>query len=652
MHHAARFFLLVLLSTLISAACAQSGDQREKPKVLFSVNSRNVTTEEFAYLFRKNHPRKEDYTEAKVGAYLDLLVTFKLKVAEAFARGYDTTRSFRKEFSSYRAELRKPYRADQDQLEKLTRQAYERMTLEVRASHLLVSLASDAKPEDTLAAYKKVVAFRDRVINGEDFETLARTFSDDPSARTNGGDLGYFTVMQMVYPFEEAAYGLKTGELSTPVRTRFGYHLIRVTDRRMARGEVEVSHIILRTGTKDDTRVRTKIFEIHSELQAGRSWDELCKEYSDDGATKNSGGRLRPFGIGALSGVPQFEQVAFSLHSPGEISDPFQSAYGWHIVRLERRIPTPPYEQVAESLRRRVSRDERLRTADDRQRARQLSRYGYAANAEVERKLLDYADSTLLKAQWRFKGPTELRGQALFTLDGRPHTVNDFVRYAEQEQEMQSLSPKAALELLMKSFVTSCLDDREDEDLMRDHAEYRNLVNEYREGILLFTIMEKEVWNKAAADTVGLRSYYQANQSSYVSGERVRARIFASDDSAFVTSALKKIQSGDTLTQSDMKRFKSAQGPRNFAPGESKAVDRVPRMMGVHKTKVDATHYLVQVETLVPPGTRSLEEIRAQVISDYQDQLEKAWVKGLRGKYPVKVNTKARKSVIRELTQP
>lgn len=652
MHHAARFFLLVLLSTLISAACAQSGDQREKPKVLFSVNSRNVTTEEFAYLFRKNHPRKEDYTEAKVGAYLDLLVTFKLKVAEAFARGYDTTRSFRKEFSSYRAELRKPYRADQDQLEKLTRQAYERMTLEVRASHLLVSLASDAKPEDTLAAYKKVVAFRDRVINGEDFETLARTFSDDPSARTNGGDLGYFTVMQMVYPFEEAAYGLKTGELSTPVRTRFGYHLIRVTDRRMARGEVEVSHIILRTGTKDDTRVRTKIFEIHSELQAGRSWDELCKEYSDDGATKNSGGRLRPFGIGALSGVPQFEQVAFSLHSPGEISDPFQSAYGWHIVRLERRIPTPPYEQVAESLRRRVSRDERLRTADDRQRARQLSRYGYAANAEVERKLLGYADSTLLKAQWRFKGPTELRGQALFTLDGRPHTVNDFVRYAEQEQEMQSLSPKAALELLIKSFVTSCLDDREDEDLMRDHAEYRNLVNEYREGILLFTIMEKEVWNKAAADTVGLRSYYQANQSSYVSGERVRARIFASDDSAFVTSALKKIQSGDTLTQSDMKRFKSAQGPRNFAPGESKAVDRVPRMMGVHKTKVDATHYLVQVETLVPPGTRSLEEIRAQVISDYQDQLEKAWVKGLRGKYPVKVNTKARKSVIRELTQP
>lgn len=652
MHHAARFFLLVLLSTLISAACAQSGDQREKPKVLFSVNSRNVTTEEFAYLFRKNHPRKEDYTEAKVGAYLDLLVTFKLKVAEAFARGYDTTRSFRKEFSSYRAELRKPYRADQDQLEKLTRQAYERMTLEVRASHLLVSLASDAKPEDTLAAYKKVVAFRDRVINGEDFETLARTFSDDPSARTNGGDLGYFTVMQMVYPFEEAAYGLKTGELSTPVRTRFGYHLIRVTDRRMARGEVEVSHIILRTGTKDDTRVRTKIFEIHSELQAGRSWDELCKEYSDDGATKNSGGRLRPFGIGALSGVPQFEQVAFSLHSPGEISDPFQSAYGWHIVRLERRIPTPPYEQVAESLRRRVSRDERLRTADDRQRARQLSRYGYAANAEVERKLLGYADSTLLKAQWRFKGPTELRGQALFTLDGRPHTVNDFVRYAEQEQEMQSLSPKAALELLIKSFVTSCLDDREDEDLMRDHAEYRNLVNGYREGILLFTIMEKEVWNKAAADTVGLRSYYQANQSSYVSGERVRARIFASDDSAFVTSALKKIQSGDTLTQSDMKRFKSAQGPRNFAPGESKAVDRVPRMMGVHKTKVDATHYLVQVETLVPPGTRSLEEIRAQVISDYQDQLEKAWVKGLRGKYPVKVNTKARKSVIRELTQP
>lgn len=649
---AVRFPFWFLLCAMASASLAQSPETKTKPETLFSVDRRAVTSDEFLYLFRKNHPRKEDYTETKINEYVDLLVTFKMKVAEALARGYDTTRAFRKEFSSYRAELKKPYLADKDQLERLTRQAYERMTLELRVTHLLVSFPPSPTPQDTLAAYTKIIGFRDRAIRGEDFSALARTYSDDPTARTNGGDLGYFTVLQMVYPFEEAAYGLKTGELSVPVRTRFGYHLIRVTDRRMARGEVEVSHIILRTGTSDDTRVRTKIFEIHSQLQAGRSWDELCKEYSDDAATKSTGGRLRPFGIGAISSVPQFEQVAFSLHNPGEISDPFQSGYGWHLVRLERRIPIPPYDQVAESLRKRVSRDERLRLADEQTRMAQLKRYGYASYADAEQKVLASADSTLLTAKWKYAGPMDLRGKPLFTLGGKTTTVEAFIHYAQQEQQPQSQSPKACMEVLMKEFVSEKLDDLEDVDLRNAHPEYRNLVNEYREGILLFTIMEKEVWNKAAADTAGLDAFYKANSQKYAAGERVRARVFASDDSLFVAGVMKKIKSGDSLTRSDLKKFKSVQGPRNFAPGESKAVDRAPRVMGLYTARVESTHYLVQVESLVPAGIRTLEEIRSQVISDYQDYLEKEWVKKLRGKYPVKVNSKARKSVIRELTQP
>jgi peptidyl-prolyl cis-trans isomerase SurA len=204
---------------------------------------------------------------------------------------------------------------------------------------------------------------------------------------------------------------------------------------------------------------------------------------------------------------------------------------------------------------------------------------------------------------------------------------------------------------LYTTFVHETADVREEVDLMAAHPEYRNLVNEYREGILLFTIMEKEVWNKATEDTAGLRLWYEANKTRYTAGERVRARVLASEDSVFINGMLKKVQSGDSMTRSDVKRFKSIQGPRNFAPGESKAVDSAPKVMGIHKVRVEAIHYLVQVESLVPPGVRTLDEIRSLVISDYQDYLEKEWVKKLKNKYPVKVNSKARKSVIRELTQ-
>ncbi len=623
-----------------------------KPMTLFTVAGNQVTTDEFSYLFRKNHPKKEDHTEVKVNEYLDLLITFKTKVAEASARGYDTTRTFRKEFATYRSELRKPYISDDDVLNQLTRQAYERMTLEVRASHVLVSVKSDAPPADTLAAFQRIMKLRERIMAGEDFTSLARTSSEDPTARANGGDLGYFTVLQMVYPFEEAAYNLKTGEVSTPVRTRFGYHLIRVTDRRLARGEVEVSHIILRTGTADDKRVKTKIFEIYNQLQGGRSWDELCKEYSDDQSTKNTGGRLRPFGIGALAGVPEFENVAFSLHTSGDISDPFQSAYGWHIVRLERRIPVPPFETAQESLRKRISRDDRYKIAEERAVNQRLKSHGFVEQFDVKSQLLLLADTSLQSGRWHFRGSRELLPQTLFMMGARPYTVSQFVSFVLEEQQPQTNAPAAIMDQLIRKFARDRMEMLEEEELLKTKSEYRNLVNEYREGILLFTIMEKEVWNRASDDTVGLRNFYNTNRTKYAAGDRVRATIFSTNDSVFFQDIKSRIASGDTISQDQARAFRSVQGPRNFAAGESKAVDRVPKTLGIHPVRVDNNFCLVQVSSLVPAGVRGLDEIRAQAISDYQDYLEKKWVKELRTKYPVRMNGKGKKFVIQELTKP
>ncbi len=257
-----RNLLFIVLLVIAGQAVAQSSEKKPTPFVLFSIKKNPVYTDEFIYLYRKNHLSREDFTENKIDDYLNLFINFKLKVAEARSHGLDTTEAFKKEFKTYKEELKKPFLAGKDELDRLTREAYQRLNEEVKASHILIVVKPEATPADTLAAVNKIMSVRSRITSGEDFEKVAKEISEDPSARTNGGNLGYFTALQMVYPFEQAAYSLKPGEISQPVRTRFGYHLVKVFDRRQARGEIEVSHIILRTGTSDDKKVKNKILEI------------------------------------------------------------------------------------------------------------------------------------------------------------------------------------------------------------------------------------------------------------------------------------------------------------------------------------------------------------------------------------------------------
>src|SRR5690606_34823358 len=287
-----RMFCMLIIGSVAWRAAGQDQGKRQRSRdILFEVNNRKVTSEEFIYLYRKNHQSTSGYTAADINEYLDLFVNFKLKVEEARSRGMDTTAAFLSEYRGYRNELLKPYLPDSRIMDSLVTQAYDRMKEEVRASHLLISLPADAAPGDTLRAYNRALEIRESVRAGEDFGSLAAAYSDDPQAKSSGGDLGFFTALQMVHPFETAAYEAKPGELVGPVRTQFGYHLIKVTDRRPARGQVAVSHIMLRTGgERDSTEVREKIFNLYDQLMAGASWDELCAEYSEDPGSKSKGG--------------------------------------------------------------------------------------------------------------------------------------------------------------------------------------------------------------------------------------------------------------------------------------------------------------------------------------------------------------------------
>ncbi len=642
--------LLISLFCAVGLACAGQQEKPKKQQVLFSVNKVPTTTDEFIYLYKKNHQNKpDDFTESKVNEYLNLFTNFKLKVTEARALGMDTTAKFSKEYKTYREDLKKPYRAEPNALDRLTKEAYDHLTQEVKASHILVNLKPDAFPPDTLAAYNKIADIKKRILAGEDFEKLARELSEDPSAKYNGGDLGYFTAMQMVYPFEEAAYKTNKGEISNIVRTRFGYHLIKVIDKEQARGEVEVSHILLRTGTADDAKIKNKAFDIFDQLKVGRAWDELCKESSQDANTKDAGGRLRAFGVGALTSVPEFEAAAFALQKPGDISDPFQSSVGWHLVRLEKKIPLPPYSEMEASLKKKVARDERLQISQQTMATKRRKDFGFAEVEENKKAIFSFADSSLTKGRWKYTGSSELLTKKLFIVLGKETAVADFVKYMNANQTTSGMMPAEYMGQLYNYFVDETISTAEEEKLKAEKPEFKNLLTEYREGILFFEIMEKEIWNKASEDTLGQRKYYESHLDKYKAGDRVEARIFSTPDKNIVEEFKKKVAAGDTLKEADIKKFKSVQPFRNYEKGESKIIDKASWAAGMHAVELDKNFYLVEVARLVAPGTKSFEEARAGIISDYQSELEKNWLEALRKKYPVEVNKKGKKIVLSEL---
>lgn len=643
----------VLSIFILFPALAQKKNKPAKPLDLFTVNNRAVPVQEFIYLYNKNHQNQpEYYSRAKVDEYLDLFVNFKLKVEEARSRGYDTTKTFLKEFNSYKEELRRPYLPEGKMLDSLVQLTYNRLKEEVKASHILINVGPDVSPEDTLKAFNRISEIKTRIANGEDFGTLASELSEDPSARTNKGSLGYFTAMQMVYPFESAAYSGKPGDVVGPVRTRFGYHLVKIEDRKPARGEVEVSHIMIRTGgDRDENASRNLIFEIYDQLKGGVSWEELCSQYSEDGNSKNNGGRLRPFGVGAMAAAPEFDAVAFSLQTPGEISDPFKTAFGWHIVRLERKIPLPSFEELSVSLKARVQRDERVQVSRKALLERLKKEMTFKENEEIKTKVFARADTTLTKGRWSVRNWTG--SETLFNLKSGPVQVKRFVDYVNEQQRTTQAAPQQYIEQLYGNFVESVINQAYEEQLLRSNPDYEFLLREYYEGILLFDIMEREVWNKASEDSIGQRNYFEENAGKYVAEERVSAELFSATSIEPLELIKQALSQTDSAAVDELVKSRKARKETGvFQKDDRPVLAKISWTEGLHTAENNGMYYLVRILKRVPPGPLTFEEARASVIADYQAFLEKKWVNDLKKKYSVKINEKGKKHIYKQLVRP
>jgi peptidyl-prolyl cis-trans isomerase SurA len=646
-------FLVLVVSMPVWSQKVKKPKKPAHDPVLFSVNNREVTNNEFVHLYKKNHPNKTtDYTHAKIDEYLTLFINFKLKVEEARSRGLDTTQAFRKEYANYKEELRKPYLPEGKLVDSLVRLTYNRLKEEVRAAHLLIGVKPDATPADTLAAFNKVLEIKAKAAAGEDFGALAATYSEDPSARVNQGDLGYFTALQMVYPFESAAYQGKIGEIRGPVKTRFGYHLIKVIDRKPSRGEVEVSHIMIRTASESDVvRARNLIFEIHDQLRGGVAWEELCTQYSEDTNSKNNGGRLRPFGVGAMAAVPEFDAVAFSLQKPGDISDPFQTAYGWHIVRLEQKIPLPSYEELVPSLKPRVQRDERVQISRQALMTRLKKEFAFTENQAVKSAVFARADSSLTKGKWTME--SRPANEVLFSSNVRTVPANEFIRYARENQRTTTQAPAEYIGVLYDAFVEKTINEAYEDKLVKSNPDYEMLLREYYEGILLFEIMEKEVWNKANEDTLGQRAYFSQHAGQYKAGERVKAEIYSSTVKENIQVAESAVGKGDTLALQELVKTRKVRLEKgNFQQNDRPVLGKIDWKPGDYSLENSGLYYLVRILALLPPGPMTFEEAKAPVIADYQNYLEKNWVEQLKQKYPVKINDKSKQDVYKQLARP
>ena len=514
--------------------------------VIETLGTYQVPASEFGYVYKKNNGTAPDFgTRQSVTDYLTLYTNFRLKVLDAEKRGLDTTQAFHRELDGYRQQLAQPYLTEKGVTDQLVREAYSRMGQEVNASHILIRVAPDASPTDTAAAYQKIVALRQRVTGGgEDFTTVAGSTSEDPSAKENGGKLGYFTAMQMVYPFETAAYLTPLGQVSAPIRTRFGYHVIKVNDRRAAQGEIKVAHLMVRVTPQaprtDSTTAHKKINELYGRLRKGESWDKLVTQFSEDAGSAASGGELPPFSTGRM--IPSFEEAAFKLQKPGDISAPVQTPYGWHIIRLVEKQPVPSFAVMEPTLKSKVAKDSRseLNRTAFLKRIRQEDQF--VENSAGKALAFAQADTALVKGRFKFNPaaltPSSTKSsknaakagdkQPLFTIKGKPYLVSDFLTYAQQNQRPRpTAQPAFAMQQLYDQYVDHSLTEFEKNSLDTKYEDYRMLVKEYRDGILLFQLMDEKVWTKAIEDTAGLRKFFLANQANYQFGQRVRGTVIS-----------------------------------------------------------------------------------------------------------------------------
>ena len=571
--------LLVVLSWTFLQA------QSEDP-VLMTVGKESVTKSDFIKAYQKNSSLTEA-TEADLREYLQLYTDYRMKVQEAKAMKLDTAKVFQREWESYKSQYAQQYLIDTEVSDQLMEETVDRARYHVRASHILIMLPENASPKDTLVAYHKILKIRDEILNGLNFNEAAALYSEDPSARDrvnpqtnriqygNRGELGYFSVLEMIYPFETAAYSTPVGQVSMPVRTQFGYHLVYVQNKIPAVAKLYVSQIFIKDTAALNSKVNhdealKKCAYVKQKFQSGITFDSLAAECSDDAVTKNNGGHMEPFAPNRRPG--NYVHAALSLKQ-GEISDPVPSSIGWHILRLDSVIYTTVNDEFTYMIKNRLARDSRSKKSKESLVEKLKVEYNYEEKGkEAAMKFFcknmpdNYFQSKHIAVD-SLKGIEKLKPMCTFA--NQTITAREFGQYLSRFQGAQLKGSMANfLEQVFPNFVGDRILHYESTQLMSKYPEYRDVVNEVYDGLLIYEVNSAKVWNAAIQDTVGTELFYEQIKTQFATGDSLNP----------------------------------------YKP---------------------------------------FDEVRAVVISQYQDKLEKEWVEELHRKYPVKLDEDVFRSILK-----
>jgi peptidyl-prolyl cis-trans isomerase SurA len=629
--------------------------------VLLTIAGKDISVSEFMSIYQKNNPKGGFVDKKNLDEYLDLYINFKLKVKQAEDLGLDTLSSFKNELKGYRDQLAKPYMVDETEIDKLVREAFEREHFDVRASHIFFKMAPEALPKDTAEAFEKLSKIRDRIMKGEDFGKLAAEFSEDPSARDreanqqhpflpgNHGDLGYFTVFDFVYPFETGVYTTAVGNISPIVRTNYGYHLIKTTDRRKAMGKVTVAHIYMmipkEATSADSARVKMRIDSVYRKLRMGAKWDTLVNQYSDDKGSASKGGVLPKFGVNKL--VPEFIQVVYNLENNGDYSAPFLTSYGWHIVKLiERQTPGSFDEEKAE-LKKKVTNDGRMEIARQAVYARVKQEYGFTEYPGAKSEFYKVVTDSIFVGKWD-KSLAKNLTNPLFKIGDQVVNQQNFAQYlADTQRKKEKTNVEVYVNQTYTSFVNDNLMKWENAHLEQKYPDFRNLMTEYRDGILLFNLTDEKVWSKAVKDTTGLKEFYEKNKNNYKWDTRLNATIFTLKDPKLAQKVKNFIKSG--LSDEDIMKEVNTDSLKvltvesgKFSRKDNRFIDSIAWVPGISKEfkndSISSTIVFVNVRQVLKPEIKNLNEARGLITADYQNYLEKLWIQYLRQKYPVVIH--------------
>ncbi|PZD77879.1 peptidylprolyl isomerase [Mesonia sp. K7] len=630
---------------LVSVGLSAQDFSKER---LLSIDGKPVYADEFIRVFSKNLDIIEQ-DEKDIDDYLDLFIDYKLKVLQAEEEQLDTLPSFTGEFQMYKSQLASKYIKNSEVTEKILQEAYQRKLEDINASHILINARFNDAPADTLKAYQKALEARKEILSGKDFAEVARKYSEDPSVRQNGGELGWFTVFNMVYPFESGAYETKKGEVSMPVRTRFGYHLIKVNDRRKAEGTVKVAHIMIKEN-EDSSTAKTQIEQIKKQLDEGADFSALAKQYSDDKNTARLGGKMNSFSKGKLKSEP-FENQAFALKNIGDVSEPFKTDFGWHVVKLLEKNPIQSYEEEKRVLENQMKTDSRAQVIEEDILAKAKAYFTLKEDQSALKYFQKNVDERFFTNNWE-PNKLDLPEKNVIEINGEGKTYADFANYLVGSQSFSNKNQSIAenIERFYQNYKDDFYKTYYKNNLAEVNEDYKYVLEEYRNGLLLYDLMNKKVWSKAKEDTLALKKYYDQHQKEYFSNATYELVIASTSDKKLakkVRKMMKKQLEVSTIedklkAENKSVIFKSG----TFTEEDSSLPHNFKAKKGVSKVyENNGVFVVLDINAIQPSQPINFEDATGKVIADYQEEIEKSWLENLRQQHRVEVNQDVLKKV-------